>query len=240
MDDSMSYAYYNEALGLLIPLLDHPEAIPRDELLAAIVILRGYEEFMEADEGTHLFGSARLLDHLASPESPSGPDATSSLSTAARWVILRQYVYFGLTRSEPMQLGLETYIDLNSNDAFNDEGWCNHAVLLFVKTLECSLKASGIPASDWQDLTESNELWFQNKPISFAPIWEDLPNEASDMSFPLTWCLEDVHLIGLQHYHLTKILLAIFDPRTTGSGFDSFRRKLDANVRSSISSQYYC
>lgn len=239
VDDIASYAYYNQALGLLIPLLDRPESLPRDELLAAIVILRGYEEFMEGDQGTHLFGSARLLDHLTGPDSPGGPDSTSSLSTAARWVILRQYVYFGLTRCEPIRLGLQTYINLNSNTPFDDETWCNHAVLLFAQVLEHSFRAKGIPASEWEGLAESNELWFQNKPSSFTPIWEELPSDTSETSFPLTWCLQDVHLIGLQHYHLTKILLAIFDPRTTGLGFESFKRKMDANVSFPLSAVQY-
>jgi hypothetical protein len=230
IDDIVSYAYYTKALTLLIPLLNDPDSALSDELLAAIVILRSYEEFSESDEGTHLFGSARLLDHLSNPASPSSLHTLSELTKAARWIILRQWIYFGLTRSEPMKMRLNSYISAAEHEPVSDATWCNHAVLVFARVLECSFKAQGMTATDWRELEESNEQWYQNKPSTFLPIWEELPGDSSDLTFPLAWCREDIHLVGLQHYHLSRILLAIFDPRVMKPGFESFKRSMDANV----------
>jgi hypothetical protein len=230
IDDSVSYAYYNKALAILIPLLNNPDSALSDELLAAIVILRSYEEFSESDEGTHLFGSAQLLEHLSNPASPNSLNTLSSLAKAARWVILRQWIYFGLTMSEPMKMRLDPYVTLIEYGSTSEEDWCNHAVLLFSRILESSFKSQGMTVADWGELHDSNEQWYQNKPSTFQPIWEELSSDSSEHTFPLVWCREDIHLIGLQHYHLSRILLAVFDPRPVKPGFESFKRKMDANV----------
>jgi hypothetical protein len=228
IDDIVSYTYYNKALAILIPLLNNPDSALSDELLAAIVILRSYEEFSESDEGMHLFGSARLLEHLSTPTTPGTLLTLSSLSKAARWVILRQWIYFGLTKSEPMGMLLDPYIALAECEPTNDENWCNHAVLLFARILGSSFKSQGMTATDWEELQESNEQWYRDKPSTFLPIWED--GNTPESTFPLVWCREDVHLIGLQHYHLSRILLEVFDPRPLKPGFDSFKRQVAANV----------
>ena len=158
----------------------------------------------------------------------------SDLSKAARWVILRQWIYFALTKSEPMRMSLDPYITVADRHAQSDEWWCNQAVLRFARVLESSSKPHGMEPSEWRELQKANEQWFEDKPTTFLPIWNEPVTANSDSVFPVMWCCEEVHLVGLQHYHLSRTVLAVFDPDVARPGFDSFRKRRLSEVRNSL------
>ncbi|UQC78852.1 uncharacterized protein CLUP02_04330 [Colletotrichum lupini] len=102
-DDSKPSTYYSHALQILIPILGSSTEALNEEVLAAIVILRQYEEMTDTDFGVHLSGSSKLLNSMFSLASKGG------LGEAASWIVLRQDYWVALVKSQPLSINLDSY-----------------------------------------------------------------------------------------------------------------------------------
>jgi hypothetical protein len=154
------------------------------------------------------------------------------LSEAAFWVGLRQEIYSALMKNQSTQLNLEHCSIDRSLGPTSDYGWSNRAVVHCADVLNCCFGDSGVSTRHWEELKRYGERWQESIPPSFAPIYYRTPNRENREVFPEVWyslschsqfkicslhCLEKCLLlrtvIGIQHFLLAKILLAIFDPK---------------------------
>lgn len=157
------------------------------------------------------------------------PHTRGGLSEAAFWVGLRQEIYSALMRHESIQIKLEHYIVDRSVSPTSDYGWANRAVVHCADVLNCCFGKLGVSNTIWRDLVVYNESWEKAKSPGFTPVYFKEPDRAKKEVFPQVWYFQACHsrshspsscgyahftvVIGIQHYLLAKILLAIFDPR---------------------------
>ncbi|OJD29996.1 zn 2cys6 transcription factor [Diplodia corticola] len=223
VEDFRSAEYMSECLRILIPVLDDPLGALDENLLAAIVILRLYEEMDDIDEKCHLYGGTRLLNSIAKFVPLGG------LGEAASWIFLRQDIYVALTTGQPLNIDLENYRQSPSFHADTSSAWANRMIFIFAEILDYSCRQDQVHSVErWEELDEQVESWNHSKPWHFRPLWireETLP-------FPEIWMTGPAHVVGQQYYSLSKILLGTFDPRLSRLGFGShkLRKNADATI----------
>ncbi|KAL1632866.1 hypothetical protein SLS58_011313 [Diplodia intermedia] len=221
VEDFSSAEYMSECLRILIPVLDDPLGALDENLLAAIVILRLYEEMDDIDEKCHLYGGTRLLNSIAKFVPLGG------LGEAASWIFLRQDIYVALTTGQPLNVDLDNYRQSPSFHADTSSGWANRMIFIFAEILDYSSRPDQVQSVErWEQLDAKVEAWNDGKPWHFRPLWireETVP-------FPEIWMTGPAHVVGQQYYSLSKILLGTFDPRLSRLGFGSHKLRKAAEV----------
>lgn len=258
----------------MIPELNRPVDDLSEEVLAAAVLLRLYEERAAradrdlsvgtdpghrsgTDKRTHLLGSSRLLESIPGV-------SRGGLAEACAWVVLRQDMMVSLTQSEPLCLPLESLQSSRSFVHEDPQSLANRIVFLCGKILFHAFQPDRRPDDIgwWAEVAAEVAAWYQNKPWHFQPTWVEEPRlEGGGSAFPT---LRMAHLgygtyycivtgrplpspatrtqtvrtercisttaVGYQHYHLARLLLAIFDPRLCKAGFNTLLKRRDADV----------
>jgi hypothetical protein len=188
-------AYYSQALNLLISRLNSPVGDSDENILAALVLLRTYEEITgrlgsmsvrdamtfepdpSDDAGTHLSGVAQLLNSV------SGFMGKGGLGEAASWIVLRQDMYFSLTRSHPLLIPLESF---TASSAFTDDSAESIANRIVFSCARIQAHAFGpqarVSTYHWDQLRAEVECWFEAKPWDFRPSCID-----EEGAFPRVW-----------------------------------------------------
>ncbi|KAI0537153.1 hypothetical protein GGR58DRAFT_472848 [Xylaria digitata] len=221
--------YHNQAVDILIPILDGPIESLDENVLAAIILLRAFEEGTDTDTGTHLFGSARLLN------TASGFAAAGGLGEAASWIVLRQSIYISFTRSQPLYIDLENYRRSSAFTSVDAESLANRAVFLLAQVLTFAFgTGQGIPewnVEEWDSLNEDIEEWYRCRPRELSVFWFSMPRlgEGDMPAFPTAWMTRPVHVISIQIYFWARLVLAIFDPRLKGLSFEAVLRRRQAD-----------
>ncbi|KAK8183121.1 hypothetical protein IWZ00DRAFT_368909 [Phyllosticta capitalensis] len=227
-EDLQSASYMSECLRILIPVLEDPLAALDENLLAAIVILRLYEEMDDRDQKTHLYGGTRLINSIAHMLPRGG------LGEAAAWIFIRQDLYVSLTTGEPVNCNLEIYRKSHVFEEESDCAWANRIIYIFAHVLNyCSQQNQSEENSSierWKQLGDEVEAWNTNKPHHFRPLWVNEPKETGS-PFPEIWMTLPAHVVGQQYYSLAKILLASYDPHLLRLGFGSHKlRKISEGI----------
>lgn len=192
--DTISEMYHNKCLQILIPVLDDPCDVLDENLCAAIIILRQYEEYdgklssvsrvfanipKENDERCHLFGSTRMVNANTLNTSPS------SLRDAANWVALRQEIHISLTTKQPVSIILDAYHQSPNFNSDSEDGWANRIVFIFAKVLNYAFRSEDVvPDESWISLQEQVENWNSAKPSYFDPLWTGNDRGVQGTLFP--------------------------------------------------------
>lgn len=225
--------YYSQALGLLIAKLSGPVEDLDENILAALILLRTYEEVTgrlgsmsvrdamtveqdpSDDTATHLSGVTQLLNSVSNFMGKGG------LGEAASWIVLRQDMYFSLTRSHPLRTHLDCYTASTSFIEDSPESIANRIVLIGAKIQTHAFGPAGrATVQQWDQLRAEAEAWFESRPWDFRPMWVE-----DGGVFPSAWLHQPILVMGYQQYYLCLMLLAIFDPRLWEPGFESFRQR---------------
>jgi len=82
---------------------------------------------------------------------------------------------------------------------------------------------------NWYDLQREIDIWKQNLPETFQPLYAVQNSKPfPEISYVCTW-----HVIGMQFYHLSKVLLALYSPQhANGIHFLRLARSIEAEIRS--------
>ena len=128
----------------------------------------------------------------------------------------------------------------------NEGPYANAAVLLCAKALQ--LKDSG-----WPELEYSIERWFEDRPLAFQPVYEAEPDPSSGNPWPVTsmlgepqgmsvfnaeWTIPDVTVMGMQYYHISKILVLCHKPTMNLTGFEGMKAQARTDV--SVTQRIHC
>ena len=211
-DSLVSNRYHQECLKHLIPMLDDANAVLDENLLASTIILRHLEEIevpltglSPADQQSHLLGANTFLTAQVRSTFDGG------LRQAAFWVGLRQeiYVAFVNQRSIIPELSYAT-ID-RSLDAAPDHIWACRMVILCADVMRYCFGEEDQPASTYNWLASSVARWSECKPASWTPVYYRVPGE--DEVFPEIWYVGDDIIVGMDHYHIARILLCAHNPK---------------------------
>lgn len=123
-------------------------------------------------------------------------------------------------------------------------------VFLLCKVLKCAFtyEASTAYLALLHDVEQEVEGWFNTKPHTFNPIRFIPRTQRLDQRFPVIWMLLSVHgtyhwtgcvgfilltavsVIGLQYYHVAKIVLAVSSSPRPAVGYENLKHLRNIEV----------
>lgn len=199
--------YHGKCVALLIPLMGDELSATNDDVLAAAVILRKFEELSGKlpeprasgrlpltiatvlvtgrDNGHHLTGVSTLFN-LRSCASRGG------LSEAAFWQFVRQDAYMSLFTRQTPRIDFIKQAYPITFEPVADDAWANRMVFLTLGILTFSFSSQPRTATRWAMLNDYVDTWHGRRPLSFNPFFE-LPTDERKRKFwpeihlPSTW-----------------------------------------------------
>lgn len=168
---------------------------------------------------------------------------------------LRQHIYICLTSQHPLTINLTNYRHSNVFQNSDDESWANRIIFIFASILTHVFRPEGeqqLSIERWNELDADVRAWDLSKPWHFAPLFKERPdvpsldrprrsvwpevfvcNPAQGNTYHLAiraYVFSLLPVVGLQHYYLAKIVLAIYDPRLSRLSFDALRLRRASEV----------
>jgi hypothetical protein len=171
---------------------------------------READHIVETDNRFHLEGISRILNtvpHFA---------AAGGLGEAAAWLCLREDIYVSLTTQSPINIRLDSFEDSSWIRRGDDHSWANKMVLILAHLLNRLFSAS--KAHDDLAISEAEVAnWDRSKPMSYYPIHSEARSRHAARALPNIWMLSPHHAVGLQYYHIAKIVLNVMAQQQAAS-----------------------
>ncbi|MCJ1259177.1 hypothetical protein MMC24_007013 [Lignoscripta atroalba] len=226
--------YYEKCLNHLKQMMYDEVAIMDENLLAATVILRWLEEvdvpLSGSDLQSHLVGTKALID------AQENSIASSGLRQAAFWVALRQEIYIAFFNQRTVHWNLDRCNIDRSLDLTDDCTHANRIIVHCAEVLQYCFGSNEHSVARWEALKDYGEGWNQNAPPSFSPIFFQEPIRENGEVLPQIWHICDSHVTGIQHYILSSILLAVYNPKLPrlGPGQRAALKTMDDEIKSLV------
>ncbi|PYH91268.1 hypothetical protein BO71DRAFT_359836 [Aspergillus ellipticus CBS 707.79] len=225
-NEAEALEYHNHCLQLLIPALSGPRVDLNDVVLATVAILRQHEEMEYDDNQFHLTGATHIMNTLSSFGSSGG------LGEAAAWLCLREDIHVSLISQKPLRTNLQSF---HQSDIFvrnDDFSWASRMVFLLAKVLRSAFNQVS-ESTELQNIAREVEEWNASKPPSFEPLRALPRGKELSRRFPEVWMLLPVHVVGVQYYHIAKIVLAFSCCPSPLLAYESFRnsRSVEKTIR---------
>jgi hypothetical protein len=117
-----------------------------------------------------------------------------------------------------------------------DEGtWANRIIIHCAETIQwCfGLREHERSTARFEELLIYAGNWLKSIPPCYTPIYHRNADAGSDAVFPVVMYLSDAAVTGIQHYHLTLILLRAYDPTIPklGSRRTTALREMDNEIK---------
>jgi hypothetical protein len=207
--------YHQKCIQHLIPMLSDEAAVLDENLLASIVILRFLEEIDVPLSGKlHLDGAGHLIGAHAFISAQDISAVSGGLRLAAFWVGLRQEIYVAFVNQRSIMFPLQ-HCNVDRSFGTADEGmWANRIIIHCAETIQwCfGLQEHERSTAQFGELLNYAENWLKAIPPCYTPIYYRNADADCDSVFPVVMYLSDAVVTGIQHYHLTLILLRAYDP----------------------------
>ncbi|KIW25177.1 uncharacterized protein PV07_10837 [Cladophialophora immunda] len=215
VDTVLAEVYHTRCVGMLISLITDENLATTEDVLAAAVILRKFEEMngyvTQQDSGNHLLGVSALFNSRTCA-------VTGGLAEAAFWQFVRQDAYMSLFIQQPPRIDFSKQHFHFSLSEAPDNVWANRIIFSTVMILTyCFTEQTESPAH-WEDLNSQVTAWDARKPISFTPIFYEEASMHSGKFWPEIRFCTSWHATGTQYFHLCKILLSLYKPDLPAPG----------------------
>jgi len=260
LTEDTALKYHNACIAYLIKLSSDQVHVRDEDLLAAAVILRYYEEidtsFTGEDSETFLhtfqiFVKAQanpyyyILDEGGSPEYlRPGTDRVrenalaylKSFQHASFRVALRQETTIAFLKQRAVRLPLETWSILQGFDAAEDFIWSDRHLYHCANVLQFCFGSETVPGKTqverWNELKRFEIEWDRAKPLSFSPIHYQEPDRMKGGCLPQIWYMAGVHVSGLLSLDLARILLTVYNPNIPriGPGVTAAQKRIIEEV----------
>ncbi|XRM47946.1 hypothetical protein ABZX51_010896 [Aspergillus tubingensis] len=222
IDEPSTLHYHNRCIAHLRSVSTEPNAILDENLLAAVVTLRFYEEldtpFHPHPTTTAIRGLQVFLEAQARPTlSLTGDRATSwGLRQSAFWVGVRQEFHMAFTQQRPFRIPLGI-LDLYPapRATSGDHEWVNALLILAAHVIQfCFDEGAARSVSAYKRLVERRDEWVRMCPGSFEAVYSDDGGDGG--GFPNRWYLDGCHIVAAQSLGFIRILLAMYNPLLLG------------------------
>ncbi|EAA64490.1 hypothetical protein AN2379.2 [Aspergillus nidulans FGSC A4] len=166
----------------------------------------------------------------------------SSLRQAAFWVAFRQEVYSAFLKQRPFNMSLSRCDLFRSFAPGEDALWTARLVVFCADVLElcygntAHAPAQGCTRERWEELNALSQKWAECLPPSFEPIYCREADRQHGEVFPEICYLSNIHVAGVQHLELARILLAVYNPALPrlGLGYQRSMRDLSGELRAAV------
>ncbi|CEL10440.1 hypothetical protein ASPCAL13559 [Aspergillus calidoustus] len=235
LKESTALEYMLKCIPDLIEFPKIQDPVEQENIMAATVILRQYEEIEEDvdDDGDdmrtethhHSFERVNFLGITQTIiDAMSTSPIRSSLARACYWITIRQETYYALTR--------ETVPHLR----FDSDRWPNASIaddmILFAGQVAtwCWTEKS---SEQWWRLKGQEQLLLHNSSEELKPLLDLKPKKSIGEVFPTIWYSFDVQVTAIQHLRLAQLILTAENPQLETAN-RATHRKAEAEVRSIV------
>lgn len=170
----------------------------------------------------------------------------TSLGYSACLIALRQEIWSVLLNRRPVQLFRRTNRSYSPPEPAGDFEWANHIIFWCADVLrfcfgdDGHLKlGDGFPQDrleQWKSLKGFIPNFELMRPTSFEPLYHSDPDPGKGKYFPEVLQMNDCQVLGLQHFELASLLLAVYNPQRQpiGPGATAENITVDSQVREHI------
>jgi hypothetical protein len=209
-DPAIADEFHEQCIRLLIPALSDPDVAADDPILAALVILRIYEQLTVTETGLdqerHLYGTAALMRSAMRNRKVSARN--HGLQQAAFWGYFRQCLYVACVHRQGIQFDINYYeIEMTLSTPSTGElatveeesAWCNWVTWILAEVVEFCFGEKSKHMSEeerikvWVALKGKVKMWDENRPSSFAAIAVEESDRSKGRVFPSYWYGNDWH-----------------------------------------------
>ncbi|PYI22381.1 hypothetical protein BO99DRAFT_378603 [Aspergillus violaceofuscus CBS 115571] len=212
-------AYHSRSIAGLRAASQEPNAIMDENLLAAVVILRFYEEldspFTDPPSDTAVRGLQVFLEAQAS----SAIQTCHGLRSSAFWVGFRQEFHMAISQRRSFRIPLATVAHYLPTRASPDHVWTNRLLIIGAHVIQYCFppvhspeQSPGQKSTAYEHLLNLRQSWAARAPSSFIPIYTTSALPSERLFFPQQWFLNDTHIVATQSLGLIDLLLATHDP----------------------------
>ncbi|KFY00132.1 hypothetical protein O988_03501 [Pseudogymnoascus sp. VKM F-3808] len=220
------YAVHHHELCIrdLIPALADPSTALDNVLPVSTVILWMYEMMNnDTDHQRHLQGCSSLFTHNRANI------GFRELKRTAFWTYFREEISLALSNSKPTNIRPGTWKTDIIWGGDSDYVKTEKMTMLTAEVVDYCF-GEGIKNGDcstWDGLQHEIDSWKESLPESFTPLYViDEIGLFPKISYLCTW-----HIVAMQFYHLTKVLLALHNPHyTSGIHFLHFARAVEDEI----------
>lgn len=247
--------YYQATTAYLRALCGESKHSQDEDLLAATMIIRFYEDFEELiKEGAERDRNLNVRPFQLYVAAQARPTLFSDLAYEALdfrvrgcfagvrsqaemylksyphssfRIALRQECQRALLNEEPVNLPLEAWKLLDGFDEAEDSVWADRHLYHYAKVLQfCFNKEEGMQTMQrWQELKDFETRWDEERPLSFSHYMKKEPNREIGEVFPQIWYVSEVNAAGMIYFHFARVLLTIYNPELVRLGIGSVARR---------------
>lgn len=170
------------------------------------MLIYGAVSMSGSDVENHLLGTHLLMSAQEHHRALAG-----GLRKAVYWFGLRQEIYVSFVKQRPIHDSFKRCtmdVPLNPIDDFD---WANSIIARTGEVIQFCFDEREHSTTNYDHIVQHFDAWFMQKPDSYMPIYS--VEADSSRVFPEMWFLNDAVITGLQHYHLGRALLAVYNPR---------------------------
>lgn len=251
--DEIMLHYHSRCIAQLRLASEQPDAIMNEDLLAAVVILRFYEEL----DSAHRFLSLQSCKYLTS----TGPfiplpnetavrglqvfieaQAASALSApgyrqALFWIGFRQELNMSILQQRPFRHPLAVCEEFRPWPNAPDHVWVNYLLVISAHIVQyCFGDECQQSFTRHGELVQRRNQWLASCPISFIPVYFEEADQAQGELFPKMWYLNDCHIVAMQTLALTNILLTTYNPHNPrmGHNYQQTMATINTEIKASV------
>ncbi|KAJ5679913.1 hypothetical protein N7462_008157, partial [Penicillium macrosclerotiorum] len=228
---SSALEYMLKCIPDLIEFPNIQDPVHHENIMAATVILRQYEEMEEEmdEDRTELENSTYSRVNFLGitqtiMDSMSASPHNCSLANAAYWITVRQEIYYALTRESVPYLGFDPGRWSNTSIA-------DHMIMFAgqVATWRWGQKS----AEEWTQLKIEEQQLHQDSLGELEPLLQLNADRAKGDLFPTIWYSFDVQVAAIQHFRLAQMILTAENPHLDSAN-RAVHRRTEAQVRSIV------
>ncbi|KAE8375839.1 hypothetical protein BDV26DRAFT_6007 [Aspergillus bertholletiae] len=205
--------YHDRCIELLLPVLNDRTAISDGVILASSVLLRFYEEISAPirgrDDAWHLLGGFAFVEEVQN-ESRHWQEG---LGRGAFWIHQRQDIINAILNQRPTKANLTLCgLDRTSSDS-NPETWAKRCTCLVADVVSFCFGPNASSIERYDTLRHQLDWWDMHKPPCSTAFFQSELDHQTEDPFPEIIFALDASVVGVAYYHLSMLLMAIYNPR---------------------------